>query len=838
MDPRAETTGREGLSETEARARLAADGPNELPNPDRRSRARILFEALSEPMSALLVGGGVLYFLLGDTTEAIVLFLFTTLSISITVVQEARTETILDQLRDLTAPTALVIRAGARRRIPARELVRGDLVEVREGDRVPADGRLVEARGLGVDESLLTGESVPVTKEAGVERRDGDEATDEIRAGTLVVRGSGLAIVTAIGEASEIGRIGRSLRLLEPEAPRLRAQTRRVVTVFAVVAAVVSSGAVGLFVWLRGGWLEGLLSGIALGMSLLPEEFPLVLTVFVAMGAWRISKVRVLARRGDAIETLGATTVLCTDKTGTLTQNRMTIAALAPTTAADAETAGTASDPEARRLVELGALASARHPHDPMETAFHDRASEWGIAAAEGCELVREYGLTPELLAVTRVWRRPDGTVIVAAKGAPEAIAGLAHASAATIAELRATVAGMAEQGLRVLAVASAAPAPGDLPDTPHGYDFALAGLVGLADPLRPTVPEAVAACRAAGVEVAMITGDHPATARAIARRAGIDAEAVLTGAEIEQTSEAELAERLGRVRIFARVRPEQKLRIVRAFAARGEVVAMTGDGVNDAPSLKAASIGIAMGGRGTDVAREAASIVLLDDDFGAIVAAIRLGRRIWDNLQKAMAFVVAVHVPIAGLALLPFALDLPLLFGPVHIAFLEMVIDPVCSLVFEAEPEEEDVGSRPPRDPKTPLLSRRLLAWGATQGIVAFATVAAVELWAVSRAMPVDEIRALAFFALVFVLIGLVFVGRTFDDRGFGLLRRPNPTLAVILGAVVSVLALSLAWPAARELMRFGPLHADDLVVTVGAGMATLLLLEGFKRPLRRFIG
>jgi len=833
MDPRAGTIGEIGLTEAEARARLAADGPNELPDPDRRSRARIVLDALSEPMSALLVGGGVLYFLLGDTTEAIVLFLFTTLSISITVVQEARTEKILDTLRDLTAPTALVRRDGERRRIPGREVVRGDLVEVREGDRVPADGRLVEARGLGVDESLLTGESVPVAKE--VASADGAAEIGEVRAGTLVVRGGGLAVVTATGEASEIGRIGRSLRLLEPEAPRLRAQTRRVVTVFAIVAAVVSSGAVGLFVWLRGGWLEGLLSGIALGMSLLPEEFPLVLTVFVAMGAWRISKVRVLARRGDAIETLGATTVLCTDKTGTLTQNRMTITALVPPDADPAGPIDAADTTDTRRLLEAGTLASARHPHDPMETAFHDLAAARGLAATEGCELIREYGLTPELLAVTRVWRRADGAAVVAAKGAPEAIAGLCRIDPATAATLRAAVAAMAEQGLRVLAVASGETDPTDLPATPHGFDLSLLGLVGLADPLRPGAREAIAACRAAGVGVAMITGDHPVTARAIARQAGIAADEVLTGAEIAAASETELAERLDRVRVFARVRPEQKLRIVRAFSARGEVVAMTGDGVNDAPSLKAAAIGVAMGGRGTDVAREAASIVLLDDDFGAIVAAMRLGRRIWDNLQKAMAFVVAVHVPIAGLALLPFALDLPVLFGPVHIAFLEMVIDPVCSLVFEAEPEEEDVGTRPPRDPKTPLLSRRLLAWGATQGIVAFATVAAVELWAVSRVMPVEEIRALAFFALVFVLIGLVFVGRTFDDRGFGLLRRPNPTLAAVLGAVVAVLALSLGWPAARELMRFGPLHADDLALTVAAGGATLLLLEALKRPLRR---
>ncbi len=831
-----------GLSETEARRRLAADGPNELADPDRRTLAGILLEALTEPMSALLVCGGLLYLVLGDTTEAIVLFLFTTLSIAITVVQEARTERILDRLRDLTAPTALVARDGERRRLPARELVRGDLVFLGEGDRVPADLRLVAARDLSIDESLLTGESVPVAKSilpaGAAPPAEGDPAT--ARAGTLVVRGSGHGHVEATGERSEIGRIGRSLRLLEPEAPRLRAQTRRVVTLFAVGGAAVSLTAVVLYGVLRGNWLEALLSGIALGMSMLPEEFPLVLTVFVAMGAWRISRVRVLARRGDAVEALGATTVLCTDKTGTLTRNRMTIVELRrpPGTPAarlaDPARVG-APAPEFRDLLADGVLASARHPHDPMELAFHDLAAAWDLDPTAGAELVHEWGLSDRLLAVTRVWRRPGAGRLAAAKGAPEAIAELCALDPTARTALLAEVATMAEAGLRVLAVAAAPLDERALPATPLGLPFGLAGLVGLADPLRPSVPAAVAACRSAGVRVVMISGDHPTTARAVAARAGLADGDALTGAELERLDDDALAARLDRIRVFARVRPEQKLRIVRAYAARGEVVAMTGDGVNDAPSLKAAHVGIAMGERGTDVAREAASLVLLDDDFGAIVAAVRLGRRIWDNLQKAMAFVVAVHVPIAGLALLPFVFDLPILLGPVHIAFLEMVIDPVCSIAFEAEPEEDDVMARPPRDPATPLLSRRLIAWGAIQGVVALALVAAVELGAVARGLPVAEVRALTFFALVFALIGLVFVGRTFGATGFGLLRRPNPTLALVLATVVSVLAVSLLWPWASALLRFGPLHADDIAVTVAAGMATILVLEIVKAVAHR---
>jgi Ca2+-transporting ATPase len=343
-------------------------------------------------------------------------------------------------------------------------------------------------------------------------------------------------------------------------------------------------------------------------------------------------------------------------------------------------------------------------------------------------------------------------------------------------------------------------------------------------------MPAAVRECRAAGIRVVMITGDYPSTARAIARSAGIDDHGVVTGEELDRMSAPELAGRVRNTAIFARIMPEQKLRIVDAFKAGGEVVAMTGDGVNDAPPLKAAHIGIAMGGRGTDVAREAASMVILDDDFGSIVKAVRLGRRIYDNLRKAMGFIFAVHVPIAGVALLPLPLGLPILLGPVHIAFLEMVIDPVCSLAFEAEEEEDDVMRRPPRDPDEPLFSRPLVLWGLLQGILALALVTAVCVVAIRRGMPEDEIRAAAFFSLVTAIVALVFVNRSFSRSLATAFRRPAPVLTVILAAVAALLALTLLWPPARALFRFGPLHADDLALTTGVGVVLIALLEALK--------
>jgi len=775
--------------------------------------------------------------------EAAILLVFACLSVLITVVQETRTERVLEALRDLTSPRALVVRGGERKRIAGREVVRGDVIILAEGDRVPADARLLSAQDLQADESLLTGESVPVRKtEAsgaidGPPRPGGDDLPF-VYSGSLIVRGSGAAEVTATGPRSEIGKIGQSLGALEPTAPHLQTQTRKLVGIFAMVGAAVSVLVVVLYGTLRGGWLDAILAGIAVGMSMLPEEFPVVLTIFMAMGAWRISQARVLTRRAAAIETLGSATVLCTDKTGTLTENRMTIAELRLADGS-AHSIATSTEPipvAFRALVHTGVLASAPEPFDPMEKAFHTLAksedSVLGGKPASPGSLVKAYPLRPDCLAMSHAWTgAADGEpAIVAAKGAPEAIAALCHLDADARAAIGRSVDDMAAAGLRVLGVARASFRGPELPETQQGFDFTFLGLVGLSDPLRASVPAAIRECRTAGIRVVIITGDYPATAQAVARAAGLDDGDIITGDALAGLSNAELASRVRTATVFARIMPEQKLRIVEALKANGEVVAMTGDGVNDAPSLKAANIGIAMGGRGTDVAREAASIVLLDDDFGSIVTTVRLGRRIYDNLRKAMSFIFAVHVPIAGLALLPLLFGLPILFGPMHIAFLEMVIDPVCSLVFEAETEEEDVMRRRPRDPAEPLFSREMIVWSLLQGALAFALVATIFVVALSRGMPVDEVRALAFFSLVIAIVALILVNRSASASLLKAIKRPNRALAVVLPLVALMLAATLLIPFVSDLFRFGPLHADDLLLTLGAGVIVLVVLELLK--------
>ena len=830
-----------GLAASEARARLVTDGANELPQQKPRSWLRIAFTIIREPMFALLLGSGVIYLLLGSLEEALLLLFFAGSSVGIAIVQEGRSERVLDALRDLTSPRALVVRDGERLRIPSREVIRGDLIVLAEGDRVPADAVIRAAEDLQADESLLTGEAIPVRKRPAEDADQippgpGGEDLPYVFSSTLIVRGSGLAEVTATGVRSKVGQIGRTLAGIEATTPRLTLETRNVVRTVAILGILCSVIAVVLFGLFRGSWLQALLAGIALGMSMIPEEFPLVLTVFIVMGAWRLSRVRVLTRRAAAIETLGAATVLCTDKTGTLTENRMSIAEVRTENEAvrlEGTKAGPLS-PAASAVIAYGAFASASDPFDPMEKAFHGLH---GRLASAGAGILKKglpakiYPLRRDLLAVTQAWPDADrGGYDIAVKGAPEAVVRLCRLDAARAQAVQRDIDEMAEAGMRVIAVAGGRHAAAALPDNAAEFQFEFFGLVGLADPIRGNVPAAMQECRNAGIRVIMITGDYPLTARAIALRAGLPEGQIVTGDALDEMSDASLGEIIGHVNIFARIAPEQKLRLVRALKAQGEIVAMTGDGVNDAPALRAADIGVAMGSRGTDVAREASSIVLLDDDFNSIVRTVKLGRRIYDNLRKAMGYILAVHIPIAGMALLPLLTGLPVIFSPIHIAFLEMIIDPVCSIVFEAERAEDNVMNRPPRPPRARLLSAGLIQWSVVQGCVAFGIVAAIYIAGFRLHMPDADLRALTFVALVCGNLSLVIVNRTFSAGGVKLFRGISKVFWMISGIVVAVLAVAILWPPASALFEFGAFHAHDLADVALSALAVLAILESVK--------
>jgi len=822
-----------GLTREEAARRRSSEGPNELPTAGKRGPFAIALEVVKEPMFLLLLACGALYLLIGDVREALLLLGFVFVVVGITFVQERKTERALEALRDLSSPRALVVRSGEKERIAGRDVVRGDVLLLSEGDRVPADAVVLSATSLSADESLLTGESVPVGKSPAREPLEmappGGDDTPFVFSGTLVVKGQGVAEVRAIGGATEMGKIGRALASLEPEDTPLQRETARLVRLFAFIGLGLCGTVVAVFAVTRGDFLKGLLAGLTLGMAMLPEEFPVVLTVFLALGAWRISQHHVLTRRIPAVETLGSATALCVDKTGTLTMNRMSVADLAIGDEVLAVDPSGTSLPEGfHALVEYAILASPVDPFDPMERAMRE-LGERTLAGTEHLhrdwELLREYPLSRELLAMSRVWRSPDGSeYVIAAKGAPEAIADLCHLPEEETAALSRRIAALAARGRRVLGVAQAGfGSGGELPEGQHDFGFRLVGLLALSDPVRPGVPEAIAECRRAGIRVLMITGDYPGTAQSIAREIGLPGpEDVVTGLELDGMDDAALARRVKEANLFARMVPEQKLRLVSALKANGEVVAMTGDGVNDAPALKAAHIGIAMGERGTDVAREAAALVLLDDAFDSIVKAVRTGRRIFENLRKAMLYIVAVHVPIAGLSLVPVLLGWPLALLPIHIVFLELIIDPACTVVFEAEADEPGVMDRPPRRLDEPLLGGHGLTLGVVQGLAVLCAAVALFGWALAaHGEPVA--RALAFATMVLGNLGLIVLNRAGTRPLLATLATRNrPQLWVSAGAI-GFLALSLGVPTVRELFGFATPHPELLALPVAGALVSL---------------
>ncbi len=842
----------QGLTEAQAARRLTLEGPNELPSTRRRGFLAMAYDVVREPMILLLVGCGGLYLLIpgpGHVQDALLLLSFVFVVMGITLYQNRKTERALEALRDLSSPRALVIRDGRQRRIAGREVVRGDLLLLVEGDRVPADALVLVSINLSADESLLTGESVPVRKmSAGDNRppaRPGGDDLPYVFSGTLITRGQGAAEVLATGAQTEMGKLGKALQSLEPQQTQLQKEIARLVRTVAIFGACFCAMVVLVYALSRqdqGGkaWLDGLLAGLTLAMAMLPEEFPVVLTIFLALGAWRMSQKRVLTRQVPAVESLGSATVLCVDKTGTLTTNQMIVRQLyAGGQSCDVAAQGGKDLPEAfHPLVEFAILASQRETFDPMDKAI-TRLGQYALSGSEHLHedfrLVREYPLSQDLLALSHVWSSPDGgRYVIAAKGAPEAIADLCHFSPARTEELMRTISQMAQEGLRILGVARANFSRTDLPGRQHDFPFEFLGLVGLADPVRTNAPPAIAECYQAGIRVIMITGDYPGTARTVARQIGLESpDQVVTGAQLEAMDENQLADRLRQTNVCARMVPQQKLRLVQALQGRGEVVAMTGDGVNDAPALKAANIGIAMGQRGTDVAREAASLVLLDDDFSSIVAAVRQGRRIFDNLKKAMSYILAIHVPIAGLSLVPVLMGKawPLILLPVHIVFLELIIDPACSVVFEAEGEEPDIMRRRPRNPKEPLFGRRLLWLSLLQGLSVMAiTLAMFAFTYFVRRHSEDDARALTFTTLIVANLALILSNRSWSRTIFGNLRRGNSALWWVVGGAMVFLAAVLYVPPLQQLFHFSMLHPLDLVLCLAAGASGVVWFELLK--------
>lgn len=818
----------EGLSSSEAQARLVKFGLNELPSAKPKNIWGIAKEVLKEPMFMLLIACGTLYMMLGDYQEGMIMMSAIFVIIGITFYQYQKTERALEALKNLSSPRALVIRDGLEIRIAGRDVVPGDMLVLHEGDRIAADASLIQSANLSVDESVLTGESLAVMKSHEAEKA-------KVFSGTLVVQGSGLAQVEKTGATTEIGKIGVSLKNIEQEETHLQKEMKSLIKTLGVVGIVLCVLVVVVFYFSRGDFLQSLLNGLAASMAILPEEFPVVLTIFLALGAWRLSQKNVLTRKPSAIETLGSATVLCSDKTGTITQNKMKVVAvydgeqvaIRPTLHKNSSPFG--------HLLRVAFQASNYKSIDPMEIAIHLAHQESNGQDVEEFHTIEEYPLEKNLFMMTRVLKHKGNLATsVSAKGAPESVLPLCRLSEEELSKHKKALHEMAVQGYRVLAVAEAV-APTTLPTNQNDFTFSFVGLIGLEDPIRPEVPQAIKECYDAGIKVIMITGDFPITAKSIANQIGLASEGtIITGSEMTTINDRDLKEKIKNTTIFARIIPEQKLRIVEALKANGEIVAMTGDGVNDATALKAANIGVAMGNKGTDVAREASSLVLLDDNFTSIVSAIRLGRRIFDNLQKAMSYIMAIHIPIIGLTLFPAIFPaLPILLMPLHIIFMELLIDPACTIAFESTKDEEGIMHRKPRIPGESFFGAKQIISSVLTGLLLLLVVMVVYFLSIQEGHTEGEVRAIAFSSLIIGNIFLIVTDLSKTKNFLAVLSEKNYAAIIILllAWLLLFLIITVPWLQSVFNMEFpGYSHFIPSVLAAGTMVFILEVIKFFR--------
>jgi len=827
-----------GLTTDEATALQGEYGKNELSAEKKVSFLRKAFHILTEPMFLLLIIAATIYFILGEPVDGLIMLVFVIGIISIEVIQEWKTDKTLSALKDLSAPRIDVIRDGIEQDIASADLVPGDVMMIYEGVKIPADGYVIKCNDLCVDESSLTGEAEGVWKVPtdGTKKTSDYWRNDYCYAGTLVTQGLAVIRVDKIGANTEYGKIGINVAKAPLERTSLQKQIGKIVKFCAALAASLFL-LVGIVTWFNVPLLPvgeritaSILAGITLAMAMIPEEFPVILAVFMSMGAWRLAKKNSLVRKLPSVETLGAISVLCVDKTGTITLNQMTVQ---DEWVASGENAAEGGEDN---LVEIMGLACETEAYDPMEKAMLTHCEEHhGITKEHlfGGRLISEYAFTNDLKMMGHIWHH-DGEIIIAAKGSAERILTICKLTddERTMAESK--IQEMSQQGLRVIAVAMDKPkSEDDIPANILDCSLTLCGLVGLADPPRDSVKDDIAVCSKAGIRVVMITGDNGITAASIAKKIGmLNYDRIITGDELTKMTDDELRERIDNVSIFSRVLPEHKMRIVKAFKDNGEVVAMTGDGVNDAPALKYADIGVAMGKRGSEVSREAADLILLDDNFSTIVDTIKDGRRIFDNIRKAIGYVFTVHIPIALAALLAPSLGIApesLLFLPMLVVLLELIIDPTCSIVLERQPAEYDIMERKPRDPKKKMLTWQVVSKSLLQGLTVFAASFGSYYYILS--VYPDEAgvaRAMGIGIIMIANLFLVQCNSSDIDSIFTSIRRlyKDKVMWTVNIAVLIALLLFLYTPVS-SFLRLAPLTAGQFFTMVGLGAASVLWYE-----------
>lgn len=835
--------GRVGLSAQEARQRLIAHGPNQLPQLKKESLWEMLLEEVREPMILLLLVTGGLYALWGSLSDTLTIFAVILFVLGTEVFNERRAEHAIAGLSQLAEPMTMVRRDGQALSIPAHEVVVGDVLLLEAGRRLPADGRLIEAYGLSANESALTGESVPVDKDVEKTLAANTPLAERQTmafAGTPIVRGRGLALVTATGIQTELGRIALAAR--EAKAPKTPLQIAMgQLSRLLVWIALAFSILVPVLAWLLSHLplQQSILTGLSLAFATIPEEMPIIITMVLALGAYRLARQHAIVKRLQAVETLGSVTTIATDKTGTLTENRMRVEQIVP-------------EPLTQKILELGVLCNDATGEetlvasDPLESALLQAAQQQGIDAIalhQKSPIVTEYTFESTRKLMSVVYQR-EGSLWSALKGAPEAIAARSSRIMSTDGEQReqslteeererwrVRAQELAGAGLRVLAFAEKPLPSGTCTQEQAEEDLTFVGLVGLVDPPRPEAHAAMLACSTAGIRPLLITGDHPLTAQTIATQVGLEQPGrVVTGSELEALSDEALQTLVEDVSIYARTSPEQKLRIVKALQARGERVAVTGDGINDAPALSAADIGVAMGQKGTDVAREAADMVLTDDNFATIVRAIEEGRALFANLRKGVRYYLAVKVALVAVTLLSVLLRVPVPFAPVQILLMELFMDVAASVAFVSEAVEPGIMRQPPRDPRARFLDASMIwsIFGAAAGL--FVAVSGVYLFTWYDGAGIATARTVAF---VTWLLGHVLLAFHLRSERIPLVRLgvfSNRVMAWWASATALFVLLVTMVPPVQDLFKTTSLDGRSWTVACGAALLGTGWIEGVK--------
>ncbi|MDZ4679748.1 MAG: cation-translocating P-type ATPase [Saprospiraceae bacterium] len=780
-----------------------------------------------EPMVLLLFMASSIYFISGKTGDGIFLASAIVLVATISLYQDSRSRNALEKLKQFSQPNCKVIRDGEVVEIKSDDLVTGDSLMVEEGTAIAADGIIVHSNDFSVNESILTGESLPVYKDSTKEDRF-------IYRGTTVSSGLAIATITAIGSGTQLGKIGKSLESIQEEKTPLELQIGNFVKKMVIAGAVVFAIVWAINYFKTYDILDSLLKALTLAMSILPEEIPVAFTTFMALGSWRLMKMGIVVKQMKTVETLGSATVICTDKTGTITENKMSLAALYVLASQKTSKPEDALGEEEKALIRLAMFASEPIPFDPMEVALHEAYQH---AATDDerphYHMVHEYPLGGQPPMMTHLFENESGQRIIAAKGAPEALMQVSNLSDVEKQQIETAANTLATNGYRLLGVGEAVFAGNDFPAEQQQFQFRFRGIVAFYDPPKHNIQSVLEDFYRAGMTVKIVTGDNAATTAAIAKQVGFRGyENSISGDELMQLSDAELQERVINTQVFTRMFPEAKLKIINALKAKNEIVAMTGDGVNDGPALKASHIGIAMGKKGTEIAKEAASLVLLEDDLSKMVDAVAMGRKIYTNLKKAIQYIISIHIPIVLTVFLPLALGwiYPNIFSPVHIIFLELIMGPTCSIIYENEPMEKNTMLQKPRPFTNTFFNWKELTTSILQGLMITAGTLLIYQYAVYQGFSETITRTMVFTTLIAANIFLTLVNRSFFYSIFTTLRYKNNLVLLIIGITVAISGLLLFVPPLAKFFEFEALTIAQLSISMGIGFASVIWYEIIK--------